>query len=91
MDGGHWPPEGGPWEGGCTDSHGTQWVHIPWEGWQHDTTTPVPTPQHGPIGTVWDLLRGRNRVTVWWPQTTRKTGRVPHPGIARRTNEREET
>lgn len=29
-----WPPSGGNWEGGYTDSLGHQWRHVPWVGWQ---------------------------------------------------------
>lgn len=27
-------PDGGNWEGGCTDTQGRRWVHVPNEGWR---------------------------------------------------------
>lgn len=55
MDGGFWPPEGGSWEGGCTTKDGTRWVHVPWEGWQEDTS---PRPFiHQPRKGLWSRLR----------------------------------
>jgi hypothetical protein len=36
-----WPlEEAGGWEGGCTDSAGQRWVHVPWVGWQRARPSP---------------------------------------------------